>query len=160
MDRDALDDVGDRIGAGGVEEDFAGFGVDLEGLADDDGADVEGADDAGGDRDDRERRAVVGAGEVDLARGVGEGGADAGAGQGAADLGGGRAGGAVELFLAAVGAGAGGGGGDRGVGAEGDPGELAGDAGGQLDREVGDLLFGVGAGEIECRRGRSARRRC
>ena len=44
VDRDALDDVGDRVRAGGVDEDFGGFGVDLQGLADDDGAEVEGAD--------------------------------------------------------------------------------------------------------------------
>ena len=108
VDGDALDDVRDRVRAGRVEEDFAGFGVDVDREADDDGADVEGADDAGGDRDEGDGVAVVGAGEVDLAGGVGERGADAGAGEAAADLGGGGAAGAVELFLAAVGAGAGG----------------------------------------------------
>ena len=94
VDGDAVDDVGDRVGAGGVDEDFGGFGVDLEGEADDDGAEVEGADLGGGDRDERERGAVVGAGEVELAGGVGEDVADAGADQGVADFGGGRAGGA------------------------------------------------------------------
>ena len=122
VDGDAVDDVGDRVRAGGVDEDFGGFGVDLQGLADDHGAEVEGADLGGGDRDGRELGAVVGAGEVDLAGGVGQGGADAGAGEGVADFGGGRAGGALELFLAAVVAGPGLGGGDRRVGAEGDPG--------------------------------------
>ena len=147
VDRDALDDVGDRVRAGGVEEDFAGFGVDVEGEADDNGADVEGTDDAGGDRDQGDGATVVGAGEVDLAGGVGQRGADAGAGEGAADLGGGGAARAVELFLAAVGAGARRGGGDRRVRAEGDAGQLAGHARRQLDREVGDLLFGVGPGQ-------------
>ncbi len=57
----------------------AGFGVDLQREADHDRAEVERADLRAGDRDDRERRAVIRAGEIDLARGVGEDGADAGA---------------------------------------------------------------------------------
>ena len=72
VELDAVDYVGDRVRAGGVEEDFAGFGVDVDREADDDGADVEGADDAGGDRDEGDGVAVVGPGEVDLAGGVGE----------------------------------------------------------------------------------------
>ena len=55
----------------------------------------------------------------------------------------------LQLFLAAAFVFAGLGGGDRGVGAEGDAGELADHAGGQLDREVGDLLFGVLAGQVD-----------
>ena len=36
MDRDAVDDVGDRVRALAVDRDFGGFGVDVEGEADDD----------------------------------------------------------------------------------------------------------------------------
>ena len=68
-----LEDVGDRVRAGGVDEDFACFGVDLEGLADHHVAEVKGADLGGGDRHQGEGRAVVGAGEVELAGGIGQG---------------------------------------------------------------------------------------
>ena len=53
-------------------ETWAVCGIDLDRRADDDRAEVEGADRGGVDRDDRERRAVVGAGEVEAAGGVGE----------------------------------------------------------------------------------------
>ena len=44
MDRDAVDDVGDRVRALAVDGDFGGFGVDLQGEAHHDRAEVEGAD--------------------------------------------------------------------------------------------------------------------
>ena len=84
------EDPRQRVGDGG---DLGGFGVDLQGDAVDDDAEVEGPGDGGDDRDQGERGAFVGAGEVDLAGGVDRGGAGAGAGGGGADLGGGRAGG-------------------------------------------------------------------
>ena len=62
MNRDAVDDVGDRVRSLAVDGDFRGFGVDLQREADDDGAEVEGADLGGGDRDQAELGAVVGAG--------------------------------------------------------------------------------------------------
>ena len=98
---DAVEDVGDRVGAGGVDRDLGGVGVDLDRRADDDHAEVEGADRGGVDRDDREGGAVVGAGEVEAARGVGEDAADAVAGDGVADFRGRRAGGVFVLFDAA-----------------------------------------------------------
>ena len=83
--QDGREGVGDGGDAGGV-------GVDAEGGADDDVAEVEGAGEAG--RDDRqgEGGAFVGAGEVDLAGEVVGAGAGAEAGGDGADLGGGRAG--------------------------------------------------------------------
>ncbi len=87
VDGDAVDDVGDRVRALAVDEDFGGFGVDPQGEADDDGAEVEGADLAAVIATIETVGAVVGAGEVELAGGIGEDGADAGADQGAADFG-------------------------------------------------------------------------
>ena len=100
--------------------DFAGAWVDLQRLAGDHGADVEGSRDRGDDADHRERRAAEGAGEVDRAGHVGELGADSRPGLDAADLRVGRAGGAGELGLAGLGLGQG----DLGVGAFGDSGQL------------------------------------
>ena len=58
--------VGQRVGDG---VDLGGFGVDVEGGADDDGAEVEGAGDRRGDDRQAERGAFVGAGEVGVCRG-------------------------------------------------------------------------------------------
>ena len=102
-------------------------------------------------------RAVVGPCEVELAWGVGQGRADARADQGVADLRSGGARGAVELFLSPVGTGPCFRRGDLRVGAEGDPGQLADHSRRQLDREVGDLLFGVVSGEADVE-GREASR--
>ena len=74
---DAFEDLGQGVGDGG---DLGGFGVDVEGGADDDVAEVIGAGDRGGDDGEGERGALVGAGEVDLARDVEGVGAGAGAG--------------------------------------------------------------------------------
>ena len=87
-DRDAADDLGDRVGVGdhvGVE------GIDVEGDADDDGAVVIGAGERRGDRDQGERRALEGPGQVDLADRVEGVGARAGGDVGGADLARGRA---------------------------------------------------------------------
>ena len=54
-------------------ETWAVMRVDLDRRADDDHAEVEGPDQGGVDGDDRERRAVVGPGEVELAGGVSQG---------------------------------------------------------------------------------------
>ena len=59
--------VGQRVGDGG---DLGAFRVDVEGDADDHGAEVEGTGDGGDDHDQRERRALIGAGEVGVARDV------------------------------------------------------------------------------------------
>ena len=68
VDRDAVDDVGDRVGARGVDRDLGGLRVDVDGRADHDRAEVEGPDRRRVDRDDREGRAVEGTGEVEAAR--------------------------------------------------------------------------------------------
>ena len=70
-----------------VDEDFGGFGVDVEGEADDDGAEVERTDLGRSDRDQADLGAVVGTGQVELAGGVGEDVADPGADRGVADFG-------------------------------------------------------------------------
>ena len=149
VDGDAVDDVGDRVRSARVDRDFGGFGVDLEAEADDDGAEVEGADPGGGDRDDREVGAVVGAGEVDVAGGLSQDQADSGFDQGVADLAWRGAARVGFLLGAAAFAFAGVGGGDRGLGAIGNACQAAGDAGRQLDREVGELRFAVLAGEVD-----------
>ena len=69
-DRDPADDLGHGFGVGdhvGVER------IDVQGDADDDGAVVIGAGQRRGDRDQAERRALEGPGEVDLARPRGRG---------------------------------------------------------------------------------------
>ncbi len=81
---DALEDLGQRGADGG---DLGGFGVDVEAFADDDVAEVIAAGDGGGDEDEAERGALVGAGEVDLAGEVEGVGAGAGAGGEFADVG-------------------------------------------------------------------------
>ena len=86
--RDAFEDLGQGIGDGG---DLGGFGIDVKGRPDDDVAEVIGAGDRRGDHGEAERRALVGAGEVDLAGDVDGVGAGAGAGDRGADLGGGGA---------------------------------------------------------------------
>src|SRR4029077_11860302 len=106
-DRDPLDDVGDRVRAGGVDEDFGGLGVDLERVAHDHGAEVEGTGLGGGHGDDAQGGAVEGAGQVDLAGDVDQDLADAGARPGMADLTRRWARGSDQLFFAAVGAGPG-----------------------------------------------------
>ena len=88
--------------AGGVDRDLGGLRVDPDRRADDDHAEVEGPDQGGVDRDDREGRAVVGAGEVEAPGGVVEDAADPVAGDGVADFAGRRAGRAFELLDAAV----------------------------------------------------------
>ena len=74
---DAAEDQGKRVGDGG---DLGGLGVDPEGGADDDVAEVIAAGDRRGDHHQAERGALVGAGEVDLAGEVERVGAGAGAG--------------------------------------------------------------------------------
>ena len=87
MDGDALDDVGDRVRADAVDEDFGGFGVDFEApSAPTTVPRSKGPTLAEVIETTRDAGAVVGAGQVDLAGDVGEDGADAGADQGAADL--------------------------------------------------------------------------
>ena len=98
---DAAEDVGDRVRAGGVDRGLRGRGVDADRRAHDDDAEVEGADEGGVDRHDRERRAVVGAGQVEAARRPGEGAAHPVAGQGVADRAGRRAARAGQLLGAA-----------------------------------------------------------
>ena len=73
VERDAVDDVGDRVRGRGVDRDLGGMRVDLDRRADDDHAEVKGADQGGVDGDDRERGAVVGAGQVEPAGCVGRG---------------------------------------------------------------------------------------
>ena len=65
---------------------WAVVGIDVEGRPDDDVAEVIGAGDRRGDHREAERRALVGAGEVDLAGEVDGVGAGAGAGDRGADL--------------------------------------------------------------------------
>ena len=77
VEDDAVEDVRDRVRSAGVEPQLGGVLVDLEGRLDHDVAEVEGPDRRRVDRHQRERRSVVGAGEIDLALGVGEGRADA-----------------------------------------------------------------------------------
>ncbi len=72
LQRDPFQDVGDRIRGRAVDFDFGGLRVEGQRLADDDRAGVKGSGDRRGDRDHRERVAVVGAAEVELARDVGE----------------------------------------------------------------------------------------
>ena len=86
--RDPFEDLRQRIGDRG---DLGGRRVDVERRPDDDVAEVVRAGDRRGDHGEAERRAFVGAGEVDLARDVDRVGAGAGAGRRGADLGGGRA---------------------------------------------------------------------
>ena len=62
--RDPFEDLGQRVRDGG---DLGGFGVDVEGGADDDVAEVIGPGDRRGDHGEAERGALVGTGEVDLA---------------------------------------------------------------------------------------------
>ena len=52
---DAFEDLGQGVGDGG---DLGGFGVDVEGRADDDVAEVIGAGDGGGDDSEAERGAL------------------------------------------------------------------------------------------------------
>ena len=113
--RDAFEDLRQGIGDGG---DLGGFGIDVEGDADDDVAEVIGTGDRRGDHGEAQRGALVGAGEVDLAGEVDGVGAGAGAGLSGADLAGRRAarvGLLCEAGVAGVGRG-----GERCVGAVGD----------------------------------------
>ena len=105
VQRDAADDVGDRVGGLGVDRDLGGEGVDLDRRADDDHAEVEGADQGRVDGGDRDRRAVVGAGQVELAGRIGEHSAQAVAGDRVADFRGRRAARVFELADAGVGRG-------------------------------------------------------
>ena len=86
--RDAVEDLRQRVG-----DDVAlgGCGVEEERVADDDGAEVEGAGDRRGDDGEAQRGAFVGAGEVGLAVGVEGVGAGAGADGDGADARGGAA---------------------------------------------------------------------
>ena len=160
VQRDALEDVGDRVRGRAVDFADVGDRVEAQRLAHDDGAGVEGAGHRRGDRHRGDRVAVVGAGEVELAGHVGELGADPRPGQGAADLGGRRAARGVELFLSPVRALAGAAPGDRRLGAVGDAGELGHHAGRQHEGEAAHVLFAVVAGQAHRRRGSRSRPRC
>ena len=81
--RDAFEDLGQGVGDGG---DLGGFGVDVERRPDHDVAEVIGTGDRRGDHREAERGALVGAGQVDLARNVEGVGAGSRAGHGGADL--------------------------------------------------------------------------
>ena len=67
VQRDAVDDVRDAIRGLRVDLQLGGARVDEKAERTTIGAEVEGADRRRVDRDQGERRAVVGAGEVDLA---------------------------------------------------------------------------------------------
>jgi hypothetical protein len=97
LERDAGEDVGDRVRGGAVDFRCAGEGVKAQGLSDDHGADVEGAGDGGDDADHRERRLAYRTREVEVAGDVGELGADPRSSPDAADARGGRAGGVGAL---------------------------------------------------------------
>ena len=79
----AAEDVRDRVGDG---VDLRRFGIEEERHPDDDGAEVEGPGERRGDDHERERRALVGAGEVGLAVDLQRRGAGAGGDRGDADL--------------------------------------------------------------------------
>src|ERR1044072_5498046 len=72
VQRDALQDVGNRVGDRG---DLRGRRIDVKRRAHDHGAEVEGTGDCWGDHGEGERRAFVWAGEVDVAGDVVGGGA-------------------------------------------------------------------------------------
>ena len=76
LQRDAVEDLREGIGD---DPALGGLGVDVEGVSDYDGAEVEGAGHGRGDYRDRHRGAFVGAGEVGGAAGVEGVGAGAGA---------------------------------------------------------------------------------
>ena len=147
VQRDPLQDVGDRVRGRAVCFGSPAHRVEGQRDPDHDRAGVEGPGHRGGDRDDAQRVAVVGAGEVEGAADVGELAADPGARGRGADPAGRRAGGMVELFLSAVLSRAALGLGDRGLGAVGDAGEAGEHAGGQGGRELGQVLFAVAAGD-------------
>jgi hypothetical protein len=65
--RDPGEDVGDRVRQGAVYPRHTRDRVELERLAHDHGADVEGPGDGGDDRDDTERRRAQRAGQVEAA---------------------------------------------------------------------------------------------
>ena len=141
---DALEDLGKGVGDGG---DLGGFGVDLQGGAEDDVAEVIATGNGGDDEDEGERGALVGAGEVDLAGEVEGVGAGAGAGgEFAEEAGGGAAG--IGL-LGEAGVGFEGGGFDRCLRAVGDALKGGGEAGWGGEVEDAEVLFAVFAGEVE-----------
>ena len=118
--------------------DAGGFGVDVQGRAGDDGAEVEGAGHRGGDDRQAQRGAFVGAGEVGVALDVEGGDAGAGADRGRShfrcrrDSSGCAAPGASVGDFPALRQG------DLGLGAVGDAGELAEQALGQGGVDAGE----------------------
>ena len=148
VDDDPVDDVRDRIRAVRADFDLRGDRVDVQREADHDGPEVERADLRAGDRDDRQRRAVVGAGEIDLAGCLREHRADAGADDRVPDFAGGGTRRVGFLLRAADVLG----GFDVRFGAERDAREVARQARRQGRRESRDLLFAVFAQDPQVER--------
>ena len=140
---DALEDVGDRVRCRAVCFRLCGNRVEAQGQADDDRADVEGSCDPGDDRDDRERIAVVGARQVEVAGDPGEHSPHSRSVGRRADLARGRAGGVGLLFVAAVGAGARDRPGDVCVRAFGDSDQRCQEPLRQRGRDLGQVLVAV-----------------
>ena len=148
MHDDALDDVRDRFGLRAAYFDLRGRGVDVQGKADHDGAEVERADLRACDRDDRERRAVVGARQIDLAGCLGENCADARFDDRVADFARGGTGRfgfllGAALSLASL---------MSASGQNGMPGQVARQAGRKRGGEARDLLFAVFAEDPQIER--------
>ena len=141
-ERDAADDLRDGFGVG---DDVGVGGVDVEGDSDHDGAVVIGAGEGRGDRDEAQRGALEGAGQVDLAGGVEGVGAGAGGDVGGADL---RGGGAAGVGLLDCGRGLGRRR-DVGFGAVGDAVQVGGEAGGQGEVQLAEVLVAVFAVELQ-----------
>ena len=138
-ERDSLEDRGDRIGD---RPDLGRLGVHVEGVADDDGAEVEGTGDRRGDDGQAERSALVRAGQVDAARDVERSRAGAGGDVDAADPRRGRARGRGQLRPAGRARGLG----QRRLGAVGNAGELCEQALGEGRVDAGQPLGAVGRG--------------
>ncbi len=93
--RDAFKDLGQRVRDG---RDLSGFRVDVDRRPNDNVAEVVRARDSGCDHGERERRALIGSSQVNLARNVDGVVPRSGARQRGADLGGGGAAGVGFLF--------------------------------------------------------------
>ena len=146
-------DLRQRVGDGG---DLRGLGVDVDRDPDRDHAEVVGAGDGRDRGHEAQRRALVGAGQVDLAGDVDGMGAGAGAGDRGADLAGGRAGRRGLLGGARVAGGAQAR--DRRLRAVGDALELARNPGRCRHLRAGEVLVAVVAAELQRERAVRARR--
>ena len=142
VEDDTLQNLGQRVGDGGHS---SRRGVEVNSCFGDHGAEVVGARHRWGDEGEAERRAFVGAGEVELAGGVVGGGSRSGGGGEAAYLRARGTGGTLLLLAAALG----GGNGERRIGALLGPRQLRRQPRRRGDVDGGEVLGAVAAPEMK-----------